>query len=90
MHVTGGPGRSAWSRGEGPSGDCSAGTRHGSHHGLSPRLPRSPPGGLRGARTDIGLEVVTAAPLPTMQKLQLAVSSSVRADALNATTFVII
>ena len=60
------------------------------HHDLAPRPPLSPPHRLRGARADIRLEVVTSAPHPTVQKLQLAVSSSVRVDALNASTFVII
>lgn len=90
MHFSGGRGRGAWSRGEDSNGDCSAGTRHGGHHRLAPRPPLSPPHRLRGVRAAIRLEVVTSAPHPTMHKLQLAVSSSVRADALNASTFVII
>lgn len=37
-----------------------------------------------------GLEVVTSAPFPALQNLQLAVSCTARADALNASTSVTI
>lgn len=43
---------------------------------------------LRGARANTRLEMITSAPHATMEKLHLAVPSSVRAHALNANTFV--
>lgn len=62
-------------------GACSAVTRHGGHPSLVPHPPLPHPHRLG---------VITSAPHPTMEKLHLAVPSSVGARALNANTSVIV